>query len=56
MTNYNNRKEDSQMNPFKHGQIVTGDDFCGRDDELKILHERIETGQNVVLMFCPQPK
>lgn len=37
------------MNPFKHGQIVTGDDFCGRQKELKILRARIETGQNVVL-------
>lgn len=37
------------MNPFKHGQIVTGDDFCGRREELKVLHERIEAGRNVVL-------
>jgi len=37
------------MNPFKHGQIVTGEDFCGRKDELKQLRERIATGQNVVL-------
>ncbi len=37
------------MNPFKHGQIVTGDDFCGRQEELRLLRERIVTGQNVVL-------
>ena len=37
------------MNPFKHGQIVTGQDFCGRQQEVQILGERIATGQNVVL-------
>lgn len=37
------------MNPFKHGQIVTGRDFCGRAEEVRILGERISTGQNVVL-------
>lgn len=37
------------MNPFKHGQIVTGDDFCGRKEEVPLLHQRINAGQNVVL-------
>ncbi len=37
------------MNPFKHGQIVTGDDFCGREEEVRILGDRITAGQNVVL-------
>jgi len=37
------------MNPFKHGQIVTGHDFCGRSEEIRILGERIIAGQNVVL-------
>lgn len=37
------------MNPFKHGQIVTGTDFCGRREELKLLRDRINSGQNVVL-------
>ncbi len=37
------------MNPFKHGQIVTGKDFCGRKEEVGILQERIVSGQNVVL-------
>jgi len=37
------------MNPFKHGQIVTGQDFCGRHQEIQMLGERMITGQNVVL-------
>ncbi len=37
------------MNPFKHGQIVTGNDFCGRKEEVRVLRERISAGQNVVL-------
>ncbi len=37
------------MNPFKHGQIVTGEDFCGRKEEIRALRERITSGQNVVL-------
>ncbi len=37
------------MNPFKHGQIVTGKDFCGRKEEVRALRERIVSGQNVVL-------
>ena len=32
------------MNPFKHGQIVTGEDFCGRKDEVKTLRHEIEAG------------
>jgi len=37
------------VNPFKHGQIVTGKDFCGRKEEVRVLRERIAAGQNVVL-------
>jgi hypothetical protein len=37
------------VNPFKHGQIVTGEDFCGRNEEVRVLRERISSGQNVVL-------
>jgi len=37
------------MNPFKFGQIVTGDDFCRRPRLLKTLKQNIASGQNTYI-------
>jgi len=34
------------MNPFHFGQIVTGDEFCGRSVLIKQLRDNIRSGQN----------
>lgn len=36
-------------NPFRYGAVVSGTDFCGRDQKIKELTQFIESGQNVVL-------
>lgn len=35
------------MDPFKYGQVVSGEYFCPRPDLAKTLKEHIEAGQNV---------
>jgi hypothetical protein len=36
-------------NPFRYGTVVSGEDFCGRQELIDQLTGYIETGQNVVL-------
>lgn len=37
------------MNPFQHGVVVSGNDFCPRPDLLRELCAHIEAGQNCVI-------
>jgi AAA+ ATPase superfamily predicted ATPase len=37
-------------NPFKYGELSTGDNFCNRQQELKRLHAAFRDGQSVVLI------
>ncbi len=37
------------MLPFKSGQIVLGNDFCGRDDEIRLLKEYIRSANRVYI-------
>lgn len=37
-------------NPFRYGQVVTGEYFTNREDEIKELSEEIISGQNVILI------
>ena len=37
------------MNPFQHGVVVSGKDFCPRPDLLRELRGHIEAGQNCVI-------
>lgn len=36
-------------NPFKYGDVVTGENFCNREQEKKQLKEAIESGQNTLI-------
>ena len=38
-----------KQNPFKYGQVVTGNDFCGRSALVKKLHSLAGRGQNAVI-------
>jgi len=38
------------MNPFKFGQIVSGDDFCARSSLVSGLKQNIRSGQNTYLV------
>ena len=37
------------MNPFKYGQVVSGEDFCPRPGLLKSLIGFVRSGQNAVI-------
>lgn len=37
------------VNPFKYAEVVTGEDFVNREDELKELISDLLSGQNVIL-------
>ena len=37
------------MNPFKYGRIVSGSDFCGREQLLKQIIGHIKSSQNIVI-------
>jgi len=37
-------------NPFIYGQIVSGDDFADREDELKLLHRKLFNAEKVFLI------
>lgn len=37
-------------NPFKYGELSTGENFCNRQTELKRLHAAFRDGQSVVLI------
>ena len=39
-----------KQNPFKYGELSTGDNFCNRQSELKRLHAAFRDGQSVVLI------
>lgn len=41
--------EESPMNPFKYGQVVSAGDFCPRPVLMKQVVESIKGGQNIVL-------
>ncbi len=36
-------------NPFQYGKIVTGDNFCNREDERQELRDSILSGQNILI-------
>ena len=36
-------------NPFKYGDVVTGENFCNREQEKKNLKQAIKSGQNTLL-------
>lgn len=38
------------QNPFKYGELVTGDAFCNRKIEIKRLHQAFRDGQNIILI------
>jgi len=38
------------MNPFRHGQVVSGEDFCPRPELMENLTGFMKSGQNVVLL------
>lgn len=38
------------MNPFRYGEVVTGDDFCPRPNLVRQLRGHLEAGQNVVVL------
>ena len=37
-------------NPFRYGQVVTGEYFTNREDEIKEISEEIVSGQNIILI------
>lgn len=37
-------------NPFRYGQVVTGEYFTNREDEIKEIHEEIVSGQSIILI------
>jgi len=37
------------MIPFKYGSIVSGEDFCGREETIKLLTEYLRSSQNVMV-------
>ncbi len=37
------------MNPFKYGQIVSGEDFCPRPKLQKQIKDFIQSGQNTLI-------
>ena len=37
-------------NPFKYGELVTGNSFCNRKNEIKRLHQAFRDGQNIILI------
>lgn len=39
-----------KQNPFKYGELSTGENFCNRQAELKRLHAAFRDGQNMVLI------
>ena len=39
-----------KTNPFRYGDIVTGNLFTDRQDELAALETDVRSGQNVVLL------
>jgi hypothetical protein len=39
-----------KKNPFKYGELSTGENFCNRKAELKRLHEAFRDGQSIVLI------
>lgn len=39
-----------KQNPFKYGELSTGENFCNRQSELKRLHAAFRDGQSVVLI------
>lgn len=40
-------------NPFKYGEVVTGENFCNREEELKRIHRAIKSGQSF-WMYSPR--
>jgi hypothetical protein len=38
------------MNPFRYGEVVTGDDFCRRPELVKQLRQRLESGRNTAVI------
>ncbi len=40
-------------NPFKYGEVVTGENFCNREEELKKIHRAIKNGQSF-WMYSPR--
>ena len=40
-------------NPFKYGEVVTGENFCNREEELKRIHRAIKNGQSF-WMYSPR--
>lgn len=38
------------MNPFRFGNVVTGEYFTNREDEIKEIVSEIKAGQHIVLM------
>lgn len=39
-----------KKNPFKYGELSTGENFCNRKSELKQLHDSFRDGQSIVLI------
>ena len=39
-----------KKNPFKYGELSTGENFCNRKTELKRLHDAFRDGQSIVLI------
>lgn len=39
-----------KKNPFKYGELSTGENFCNRKSELKRLHSAFRDGQSIVLI------
>ena len=37
------------MIPFKYGSVVSGEDFCGRIETIKLLTEYLLSSQNVLV-------
>ncbi|KAF5430937.1 hypothetical protein C5S39_06750, partial [Candidatus Methanophagaceae archaeon] len=37
-------------NPFRYGEVVTGDDFADRETELKELTRDLKAGQTIFLI------
>lgn len=38
------------QNPFKYGELVTGEAFCNRKNEIRRLHQAFRDGQNIILI------
>ena len=39
-----------KLNPFKYGELSTGDNFCNRKEEITRLHAAFRDGQSIVLV------